>query len=446
MPRDIIPEGDGLVPPDIRIEGAVSTPSPKRKPGRPQKASSGLTTNLVLPTGAPIAETPREAAGGGQLLDDVRIRDASPHSNEIGSNAVADETGQCPFDTQQKIACLSAHQTPPSVAVGGGPWNADDLRTSASPTTNTAAAVLDAGDGGEVRGTETLLSGTGLPDLASIIDDLINLQKERINLIRTKNKLANGVGAYVRDMMGVPHEASEKERADLSAKALEIIRKVEKGTLPSDNERPIAIKCEYVILAAKKAREPFENALRAQSFKNFDGTKATGVEQRMAKLAQKLPVWQWAKEIKGFGPLGLAVIVAEAGDLSNYANPGKLWKRMGLAPYNGKSGMAWRMGGGLTSQEWIDFKYSPARRSEMFQRVDPLMKHQISKVKDADGNDTGERIYGPYGAVYRDRKQYEIDRDPEISKRRAHDRATRYMEKRLLKHLWQAWRRQPIVD
>ena len=45
-----------------------------------------------------------------------------------------------------------------------------------------------------------------------------------------------------------------------------------------------------------------------------------------------------------------------------------------------------------------------------------------------------------YRAVYDERKQYEKARDPEMSKMYAHRRAQRYMEKRLLRDLWRAWR------
>ena len=83
----------------------------------------------------------------------------------------------------------------------------------------------------------------------------------------------------------------------------------------------------------------------------------------------------------------------------------------------------------------------------MWNRIDPLIKAQVSKVLDESGEDTGDRVgTGPYGKAYLDRKRYELERDPGMSKMHAHNRATRYMEKRLLKHLWQAWRRQPIAD
>ena len=52
----------------------------------------------------------------------------------------------------------------------------------------------------------------------------------------------------------------------------------------------------------------------------------------------------------------------------------------------------------------------------------------------------------PYREVYDARKAYELERNPEIKPIVAHRRAQRYMEKRLLKHLWQRWRRQEQTD
>ena len=391
MPRDIMPEGDGLVPPDIRTYDAVSAPSPVRKRGRPRKARCPLVPVIGVPTGAPIAETPREAAGGGHFDYDIHGVDASP-------------------------------------------------------SIDTVAAVLDAGDGGEVRAIEPVVPRSKVPDLAPLITELISLQRERLFMIRTKNRMMNSTVAYVRRFLNWSPDMPEADRAKINAKALSIVQKIEKGKSPADDERFAAIKCQHLIMAAQKAREPFESSLKEKEIKHLDGTVGPGIEREMVRIAKQLPVWEWASGIKGFGALSLAVIIAETGDLSNYANPGKVWKRMGLAPYKGKSARTWRVGGGLKAEEWTELGYKPGRRSEMFQRVDPLMKHQIDKVKDADGNDTGERVYGPYGKVYADRKRYELERDPAMSKMYAHNRASRYMEKRLLKHLWQAWRRQPIVD
>jgi len=55
----------------------------------------------------------------------------------------------------------------------------------------------------------------------------------------------------------------------------------------------------------------------------------------MAKLARKLPAYAWVKGVRGVGDVSFARIIAETGDLSAYETPGKIWKRMGLAVFDG---------------------------------------------------------------------------------------------------------------
>ncbi|MFZ1992215.1 MAG: hypothetical protein WAW96_20865 [Alphaproteobacteria bacterium] len=54
-------------------------------------------------------------------------------------------------------------------------------------------------------------------------------------------------------------------------------------------------------------------------------------DKQLRKLAGSLPVAPWVEQQKGFGLINLGLIVGEAGDLSAYSNPAKLWKRFGLA-------------------------------------------------------------------------------------------------------------------
>ena len=141
-------------------------------------------------------------------------------------------------------------------------------------------------------------------------------------------------------------------------------------------------------------------------------------ENRMRKIAKELPVHDWMKGIPGFGPLGLAQIIAETGDLSKYSNPSKVWKRMGLHVVNGRAARRVRGQGALEQQ------YSPHRRAIMFRIGDSLIKKE-----------------NPYRALYLERKEYEKAKAPDLPPMAHHRRAQRYMEKRLLKHLWQQWRK-----
>ena len=147
-------------------------------------------------------------------------------------------------------------------------------------------------------------------------------------------------------------------------------------------------------------------------------------ERTVEKAARGMPVWTWCASVRGLGPLSLGQLVGEAGDLGSYANPGKLWKRMGLAVFDGR---AQRRVAGKTKAakaEAIRQGYSPTRRSLVFVVGDNLIR-----AKNAE-----------YTAIYAARKEYELARAPAMTKLHAHRRAKRYMEKRLLRELWRAWR------
>lgn len=160
------------------------------------------------------------------------------------------------------------------------------------------------------------------------------------------------------------------------------------------------------------------------------------VEKQMVKEAKTLPVYPWVKSVKGFGELGFAQIVGEAGDLSNYSTVSKLWKRLGLAVINGGRQ---RM---VSGPDALEHGYNPSRRSVVWNIGDSLF-----------------RANGPYSDLCRERKEYEREKaaaegltvcpaakipankkDQYRSDGHVHNRAKRYMEKRLIRDLWRAWR------
>src|SRR3990167_4901722 len=144
--------------------------------------------------------------------------------------------------------------------------------------------------------------------------------------------------------------------------------------------------------------------------------KAT--EKEMEHIARSLPLASFVEATRGFGYLGLAQIVAEAGPLSDYANPAKLWKRFGLAVFDGKAQRR------TTDKELaIVMGFAPRRRAVMWNIGDSLIKRGVE-----------------YRAVYLVRKAYEEEQHPELRPIQRHRRAQRYMEKRLLRDLWRAWR------
>ncbi len=88
--------------------------------------------------------------------------------------------------------------------------------------------------------------------------------------------------------------------------------------------------------ALGKGSHPMAEVALAAMFPLTEARDAIGkhraaVEKRLTKLAKALPIGPWVEGTRGVGLLSLAAIVGEAGDLSAYSNPAKLWKRMGLA-------------------------------------------------------------------------------------------------------------------
>ena len=199
---------------------------------------------------------------------------------------------------------------------------------------------------------------------------------------------------------------------------------IETGDALPDDHPTIGLNTLAFIRVLLDGREPFDKARKI-------------VEKEMERLAKSLAVYPWIDAILGAGELGLAIIVGEAGDLSNYSNPCKLRKRMGLAPYNGKAMSTWMREGGLSKEEWIKNGYNRERRSAHWTIGDSLVK----------GNK------GVYRKFFDDRLAYEIARNPEFVRpgvksngspkvcMECHLRAQRYMEQKFLRDLWKAWRR-----
>lgn len=240
-------------------------------------------------------------------------------------------------------------------------------------------------------------------DVGETVDQIKAWHRKRCYAMECRKAADLRLGAFIRSSLGWSLRLPDKERKEIAEQAADLL------------ENPSG-EYEGIIAASIAARKPFD-AIEKQAVKE------------MQKLAESLPVWeQFGQEIRGFGAVSLAVILGEAGDLSNYSSYAKVWKRMGLAVMDDKR--QGHVAKGLSADDrkaaFIEHGYSPVRRSRMWNIGDTLIK----------GNRTGA-----YRTAYLDRKAYELAREPEMQPMKAHRRAQRVMEKRLLKHLWQAWRR-----
>lgn len=255
--------------------------------------------------------------------------------------------------------------------------------------------------------------GTVHQDFNAICLDLRELQARRKDLIRARTGLTNRIRAITRRFVDVQVVKGEKDSEGLkhADKLFNEISRMHRGQKNDDDQVPAAVDAYAICLPFFSAREPLDASIKL-------------IEKEMIKCARKLPAYDWVKSVRGFGEKNLACIIGETGDLFLYANPAKVWKRLGLAVIHGE-----RQRKTTDAELAIEMGYSPTRRSAVYLLGESLIKGQ--------GKDENA---GPYRRVYDVRKAYELERDPEMKPAHAHARAKRYMEKRVIRDLWRAWR------
>jgi hypothetical protein len=264
-------------------------------------------------------------------------------------------------------------------------------------------------------------------NLQAICETMTELGRRRKFCISLANKQTNAAKAYVRSACGFRGDATEGEREAVNKRAARIVEEFLSGKPAKDGDDDILDAVVTELRLVRICLEPLE--LRRKE-----------VEREMKKLTRSLPVAEWVDGIAGFGPIGLAIIVAESGNLSNYPHHKMLWKRLGLAPYEGQAYSTWRMKGGLTADEWTDAGYKPRRRAEIHACIaDPMSKHQLTS-KEKSGTEYGG-AKGRYGEVYVARRQATAIAHPDWKPAHARMDALRIMTKALVSDLWSEWRR-----
>ena len=147
-------------------------------------------------------------------------------------------------------------------------------------------------------------------------------------------------------------------------------------------------------------------------------------EGEIEKTALLLPIAPWVDQVRGFGIKSLGILVGQAvssqGCVFDADRPAKVWKRFGLAVFNGQRQR--KVTG--DPEEAIRQGYNPTRRSEVFVIGECLMKQNPE-----------------YKAVYDARKVASAIKHPDWTKGHCHMDAKRYMEKRFLRDLWREWHR-----
>ena len=349
------------------------------------------------------------------------ILDAPSRHNSVAPKSGCKPAENCATETEHPHAI--GVSTPDFKARAdtelAGHLKSETRSRSASQTHSVASKVFRKPD--ELRATETISGDGGQLESATQkgsatdpgIQRIVEEHRRRMDMLRGRQRIELQAQAICRRYV----DGDKAEAAKLWAK----VRK--------DEGHELRVWLQPYIVAM----EPFDAAKHE-------------IEKTLAKLVKELPVYAWAKTVSGFGEVSLAGVIGECGiGPGEYRSVSALWKRMGLAV----------IGGGrqrkIAGSEAIEHGYNAERRSLMWNIGGCLMKAQLRSEKDENGKkiEGSEYALGELGQVYLDRKAYLRERDPERSAAHIHNDAKRYMEKRLLRQLWQQWRQalgtaQPI--
>lgn len=268
------------------------------------------------------------------------------------------------------------------------------------------------------------------PTTGEICEILVELQRRRRHAIGMQSRIDRSTDSYLARLSGYHSGLPEAERKKIWTAVARFRATAERGGedhCNGDTQRPIVLAAAIpIVIIGKEVRGPADRERDA-------------VEAEMVRLARLLPVWSWVDyTVRGLGPLGLAVIVGEAGDLALYANPAKLWKRLGLAVFDGACQGRLPPGFAGDSDDrkaaWRERGYKPQRRAEIWAFLDDVMlRAQWRRATD----DNPARALGPYGALWQLKKlDYQARGWSKLHCDRA---ARRYAVKRLIVDLWKAW-------
>jgi len=254
-------------------------------------------------------------------------------------------------------------------------------------------AVID-GEGGHVDGASDGPSiAAPLPsplDASPLVQEIVETWRRRQAFVEARRKLILQGRALCRRMTG-----GDKAAADV------IYDDAASGADPA---------AALIVGPMLEAQAPLTREINA-------------ADRHMVKLAKRLPVAEWAAAQKGFGIPGLSKTVGELGDLSAYAKGHSgVWKRAGLAVIDG--GRQRKVAGDAA----LLHGYAPGRRSTFWNIAAAVLKGQGK-------NDEA----GPYRRHYDARKLIEVPRTDTAG--HAHNRAMRWMTKRLLRDLHREWTR-----
>lgn len=270
--------------------------------------------------------------------------------------------------------------------------------------------------------------------IAATVSQIVDLQRTRRFCIKAQSQCDRSIESFIASSLGYRIDAEAIDRKVMFKRAADLRRSVEKegDQIRNDTHHShVAPFLRLMILQSAASRAGWDE-------------HRTSAEKVMRQLVRELPIAAWAAGIKGFGELGLAIIIGEAGiPIGDYRTVSGLWKRLGLAVIDGE-----RQRKKSNVDEAARHGYSPKRRAEIWAVADSMFRHQWAGAKE----DMPAHAVGPYGEVYGRRKAHTLPRieatqdlaftDPaKWTPKRCDNDARRVMMKALLCDLWVEWRR-----
>lgn len=424
----------------------------------PARTRAGAKTSARVgqPEGAPsvgqYGRAPRvdpiEPEGGpGRSSPDLRAMGELPLSGSIPSGAMGQSCG-APSAGQFSGALAS---DPP----------ARRKRATKSSEVGQVTVAPSAGPSGRAPSDDAM---------QITLDILRDRQARRMFCMRAELSQVQTIESFLARRLGwVPEKGAKGKELFKRVAAFRVAVEDNKVTSDAALER-----YRGMVEMAATARHPWEKERMVQ-------------EKHLRAAAETLPIWAWAKSVRGLGSLAVGVIAAEAGSLSSYPTHSHLWKRLGLAVIDGerqqcKSG----------TEAALAHGFSPQRRAQVWALVDDMLlraqwcgadsawrnaisahpeahaaalarcateKVPFAKAK-ADmlaevgmpfGVTAQAHPRGRYGEFYGRRRAHTADRieatahlphkDPgKWTPPRCKNDAIRYMTKHLIKDMWRQWR------
>lgn len=270
-------------------------------------------------------------------------------------------------------------------------------------------------------------------NLSLRIEQIKTHHRRRRNAIKFQQKLDRALESLVRvNFTDWKPDADEKSRKKANLEVMRLIKEARNG------EGKIPGIVEFV-KSVDAGRSPFDEI-------------RDDADRQIKKLAKGLPTAAWIQANPGTDLPGLATIIAETGDLSNYPNVAKVWKRLGFAPYHGLACSTWKRESwrprALTSEEWTEAAFASHRYAMMYQIALWLVNKQwigAKKVAEETGIDIDDaegRPNGRYGEVYYKRRQHTKITHPEWTDGHSRMDGIRIAMKAFLADLWAQWHQE----